>query len=93
MFNTITNIFKLTNPSSLDTIINEEKWSKESLKDAFNLIEQDIASLNKKIKLRKKFIDVIKENAINKNYASNTFVKTIKVSAYSWDKYLFTFKD
>lgn len=93
MFNTITNLFKLKNPSSLDTIINEENWSKESLKDAFNLIEEDIASLNKKLRLRKKFIDVIKENAINKNYASKTFLKTIKVNAYSYDKYLFTFKD
>ena len=93
MFNTITNLFKLKNPSSLDVIINEENWSKESLKDAFNLIEEDIASLNKKLRLRKKFIDVIKENAINKNYASKTFLKTIKVNAYSYDKYLFTFKD
>ena len=93
MFNTITNLFKLKNPSSLDVIINEENWSKESLKDAFNLIEEDIASLNKKLRLRKQFIDVIKENAINKNYASKTFLKTIKVNAYSYDKYLFTFKD
>ena len=93
MLNTITNLFKLKNPSSLDVIINEENWSKESLKDAFNLIEEDIASLNKKLRLRKKFIDVIKENAINKNYASKTFLKTIKVNAYSYDKYLFTFKD